>query len=310
MRSLRAALLLTLALAPALALAQKEPRVGDERVLLHTNAGDIVLALYPDVAPRHVAQILKLVRLGDYDSTHFLRVIPGFLVQLAEVTDRPVPLNEAQAAAIHPLKAEFSRLRHQAGVLSMSRDDKDPDSALTSFSILLGDWPEGDGRYTIFGRVQEGMDVVDEFLKVPRGDDDQPETPLEVLSAEAVTASQLAHRRLAPARPLGVSLDAQQAAARALAEERSKVLVAGIAAMALMALLSYAASLRFPRAAPTVNLIAVLVGVFLLFAALTPDAYRSRALSIAIFLGILGTFKLMSGFEGAPPASPAPGRKP
>lgn len=297
MTRLGAALLLLLALAPA--RAQTAPRVGDERVILHTNAGDIVLALFPDAAPKHVAQILKLVRMGAYDTTHFLRVIPGFLVQVADVTDRATPLNQAQTAAIHPLKAEFSKLHHENGVLSMSRDDKDPDSALTSFSIILGDWPQGDGRYTIFGRVQEGMEVVDEFLKVPRDDDDLPATRLEILSAEVVTAAQLAARPLAAARPVTASPSEELAAERTLDAERSKVLVAALVVMVLLVLAAYVALLRFPRAAPTMNLIAILVGVFFLFAALTPNAYRSRVLSIAIFLGLLGTFRLMSNFESA-----------
>jgi cyclophilin family peptidyl-prolyl cis-trans isomerase len=268
-------------------------------VILHTNAGDIVLALYPDAAPRHVAQILKLVRLGAYDTTHFLRVIPGFLVQIADVTDRPAPLNPAQAAAIHPLKAEFNKLHHENGALSMSRDEKDPDSALTSFSILLGDWPQGDGRYTIFGRVQEGMEVVDQFLAVPRDDDDLPATRLEILSAEVVTAAELARRPLAAAHPVTPSPSEDQAAARALDAERSKALIAGLVAVVALVLVSYVGSIRYPRAASTLILISLLVGVFVLFAALTPDAYHSRALSIAIFLGLLGTFKLMSRFESA-----------
>ncbi len=284
---------------PARLLAQPAPRVADERVILHTNAGDIVLALYPDAAPRHVAQILKLVRLGAYDTTRFLRVIPGFLVQIADVTDRAVPLNRAQTAAIHPLKAEFSRLHHENGVLSMSRDENNPDSALTSFSIMLGDWPQGDGRYTIFGRVQEGMEVVDQFLAVPRDGDDQPTLRLEVTSAEVVTAAQLARLPLAAARPVTASPAETEEADRQLDAERSKVLVAALAVMVLLVLAAYVASIRFPRAAPTMNLIAVLVGVFILFAALTPDAYRSRALSIAIFLGLLATFRLMSNFESA-----------
>ena len=292
-------LALIIVLAPARLFAQTPPRVANERVILHTNAGDIVLALYPDAAPRHVAQILKLVRMGAYDTTHFLRVIPGFLVQIADVTDRSVPLNRAQTAAVHPLKAEFNRLHHENGVLSMSRDDKNPDSALTSFSIILGEWPAGDGRYTIFGRVQEGMEVVDEFLKVARDDDDQPTTRLEVQSAEVVTAAQLAARPLAPARPVTASPSEEQASERALDAERSKVLVGALAVMVLLVLAAYVASIRFPRAAPTMNLISILVGAFFLFAALTPNAYRSRGLSIAIFLGILGTFKLMSSFESA-----------
>jgi cyclophilin family peptidyl-prolyl cis-trans isomerase len=289
-----------LALALCAARANAQPaRVADERVILHTNAGDIVLAFYPDAAPRHVAQILKLVRLGVYDSAHFLRVVPGFIAQVGEVTDRVVPLTGPQAAAIHPLRAEFGRAHHEYGSLSMTRDEKDLDSARTSFSIMLTDWPQGDGRYTVFGRVQEGMEVIDEFEKVARDADDQPLTRLEIASAEVVTAAQLAGRPLAPARPVAASPAETDAAARDLERERSRVMTGGLALMLLLVLATYAASLRFPNAAPTLNLINVLVGVFLLFAALTPDAYKSGVLSFAVFFGLLGTFKLMSRFESA-----------
>jgi hypothetical protein len=143
------------------------------------------------------------------------------------------------------------------------------------------------------------MEVVDEFLKVPRDDDDQPTIRLEVLSAEVVTAAELARRPLAAARPVTASPAEAQAAAQELDAQRSKVLVAALIVMVVLVLATYVASSRYPRAAPTLNLINILVGVFFLFAVLTPDAYRSRALSIAIFVGILGTFKLMSRFESA-----------
>lgn len=239
------------------------------------------------------------MRLGVYDSAHFLRIVPGFFAQVGDVADRAVPLTPAQTAAIHPLKAEFSRVRHETGVLSMSRDENDLDSARTSFSIMLVDWPQGDGRYTVFGRVQEGMEVVDEFLKMPRDSDDQPLTRLEITSAEVVTAAELAKRPLAAARPVEPSRVETDAAARAVEDERSRVLIGGLALMVLLLLATYVASIRFPRAAPTLTLINILVGTFLLFAALTPDAYRSRLLAFVVFFGLLGTFKLMSRFESA-----------
>ena len=164
---------------------------------------------------------------------------------------------------------------------------------------MLIDWPQGDGRYTVFGRVLEGMEVVDEFLKVARDGDDQPLTRIEIASAEVVTAAELAKRPLAPARPVEASPAEIDAAARVLEAERSRVLIGGLVLMVLLVLTTYVASIRFPSTAPTLNLINVLVGVFLLFAALTPDAYRSRTLAFAIFFGLLGTFKLMSQFESA-----------
>ncbi len=246
-----------------------------------------------------MAQILKLVRLGAYDSARFLRVVPGFIAQVGDIGDRAYPLNQTQNAAVHPLKAEFNSLHHAPGILSMTRDEKDPNSARTSFSIMLADWPQGDGRYTIFGKVQEGMEVVDELQKVPRDDDDQPQTRLEITSAEVVTAAQLAKRPLAAARPVSDSDEAKQAAVRALENERARALTAGLVVMVLVGLAGYVASVRWPRYASTLSLIGVLVGVFLLFAALTPDAYAHRPMTFLIFFGLLGTFKLMSRFESA-----------
>ncbi|MFI5360381.1 MAG: peptidylprolyl isomerase [Elusimicrobiota bacterium] len=297
MRRLAAAL--ALALCAAAARAQTAPRVSDERVILHTNAGDIVLEFFPDAAPKHVAQILRLARLGAYDSVPFIRIVSGFIAQVGDVADRSLPLNAAQSAAVLPLKAEFNRLHHSPGTLSMTRDENDPDSARTSFSIMLTDWPQGDGRYTIFGRVQEGMEVVDELENVPREGDDQPQTRLEITSAEVVTAAELARRPLAAARPVAPSAEAKQAEARALEAERSRALVAGVIAMLALSVVAYVGSIKFPRYAPTLSLMCVLVGVFLLFAALTPDADKNRALPFAIFFGLLGTFKLMSSFESA-----------
>src|SRR5207253_2022621 len=85
-----AALVLVVAHVPRAAAA--EPRLSQERVVLHTTLGDLVLAFYPDVAPRHVEQILRLVRLGAYDGTSFYRVYPSFVAQIGTVQARRDPL--------------------------------------------------------------------------------------------------------------------------------------------------------------------------------------------------------------------------
>src|SRR5262249_1517462 len=87
-----------------------EPPLAPPRIVLHTTLGDLVLALYPTVAPKHVEQVLRLVRLGVYDGTFFYRVDPSFLAQISTAQTRPQPLTPEQAAAIHPLPAEFSDL--------------------------------------------------------------------------------------------------------------------------------------------------------------------------------------------------------
>ncbi len=172
------------------------PAPGPERIVLRTIGGDIVIALYPDVAPQTVRQMLLLTRVGVYDTTYFFRADPqGYYLQLSDARNRLLPLTAAQAALIHPLKAEWGRLRHVRGVVSMGRSPHQPDSALTSFMIIRKDAPfldqPGD-TYTIFGRVERGMDVVDALAGTKHDADGNPEFRLTILRALAVGAADLA----------------------------------------------------------------------------------------------------------------------
>ena len=125
--------------------------------MLQTTFGDLELGFFPDVAPETTAHILEAFRLGLYDGNEFFRVDRGFVAQLQDArTGRGVPLNPEQAeVASVQVRGEFSGLRHVRGTLSMARYD-DPDSATTSFSVLLGDAPHLDGKYAVFGRVTAG----------------------------------------------------------------------------------------------------------------------------------------------------------
>ena len=136
------------------AQADRPVRLSRERIRLSTHFGDLTMALYPDVAPRHVQKMLRLVRLGVYDTVGFSRVEPGFLLQTGYARFRSgEPLTPEQKEAIHALAAEFSNLEHRGGVVSMVLDaNADPHSANASFFILLGEAPFLDGRYTIFWR--------------------------------------------------------------------------------------------------------------------------------------------------------------
>ena len=189
MRRLALASLALLAVSPS---AAQEPAAvpaaveRPPRVLLRTVAGDILLTLDPDAAPRHVEQILKLVRAGVYDGTHFFRVQPDFVIQLGNAQDRLQPLSPEQLALIHPIPAEISDRIHRPGALSMARSADDPDSAETSFSILLDFAPHLDGQYTVFGHVERGVEVLQELLRVPRDAQYRPLQRLTVVSAGVV----------------------------------------------------------------------------------------------------------------------------
>lgn len=186
----------------------KKPKLNDvklarEYLLFHTVGGDILLALYPEVAPATVKQFLKLARLGVFDNTHFSRLEPGFVLQTSVAQDRLVPLTAEQKQAIHPLPGEFSKtLKHTRGLISMGRDDGKPDSAETSFSIMLGNAPHLDGKYTIFGHVEAGLDVVARLEEMPRAEGaNHPATRLTILSAHVVSQDELASFDLEPPLP-------------------------------------------------------------------------------------------------------------
>jgi len=144
-------------------------------VLLRTSMGDITLEVDPELAPEHVRNFLKLVASGWYDHTAFHRIIPGFVIQGGLGSTRAGGKPHPADKWVHKLKGEFSRTAlHIRGVLSMARAS-DPDSADTSFFIVLGPSPHLDGKYTIFGKVVDGFDIIELIEKAPRNG----ETPIQ-----------------------------------------------------------------------------------------------------------------------------------
>jgi peptidylprolyl isomerase len=123
-------------------------------------AGRVVIAMRPDLAPGHVAQIKKLARQGFYDGVPFHRVIDGFMAQTGD------PTGTGSGGSGNKLKAEFSGEKHVRGTVSMARAQS-PDSADSQFFICFAPSPVLDGQYTIWGQVESGMDNID---KVKKGD--------------------------------------------------------------------------------------------------------------------------------------------
>ena len=122
------------------------------KVLFTTTDGPLLLELWPKLAPKHVAQFVKLVKAGVFDGSLVIRNEKNFVVQFGGTFSRPAPLTPEQNAVVAPIPAEFSDVKHVRGTVSMARDD-DPNSATTSFSILLGPAPHLDGTYTVFGKM-------------------------------------------------------------------------------------------------------------------------------------------------------------
>lgn len=289
-------------------------KVAEERLVVKTPAGVIVIALYPEVAPQAVAQMLKLAREGVFDGICIPRIAPGFLIQFsaAELDRQPV-LPASLKSLIRPLPAEFSKLKHVRGMVNLGRPDNNINGSTTSFCILLGDAPHLDGNYTIFGHVEYGMDVVEEILKAPR-EDTYPLERIDIDKVEVVTGSDLRKYPPPPAKPVyraqarKVEAMTDEQVARG-AMERQGLLAVGVMLMIICSLINVFVPQLRPGQTQTLNLTIVLIGAFLVVAILQPlslDLFHTpggtklgHGIAIIIFFGLLGVFRLMSRFESA-----------
>ncbi|HEX4885176.1 MAG TPA: peptidylprolyl isomerase [Casimicrobiaceae bacterium] len=186
--------------AAALALCAATASAANPQVDLDTTAGKIRIELYPDAAPKTVANFLEYVKAKHYDGTQFHRVIDGFMIQgggfapdFRQKPTRPPVVNEAEAAS-------KAGLLNAPGTIAMART-ADPNSATAQFFINVADNkflnfrspdPQGIG-YTVFGKVVSGMDVVQKIAKTPTGaggpfPKDVPKEPVLIKSAAVVAA--------------------------------------------------------------------------------------------------------------------------
>jgi cyclophilin family peptidyl-prolyl cis-trans isomerase len=150
-------------------------------VLIRTSLGDITVQMEPDLAIEHVRNFLKLVESGWYDHTAFHRVVPGFVIQGGVGATRAGGAPHPADKWVRKLKGEFTPAKHTRGILSMARGD-DPDSATTSFFIVLGPAPHLDNKYTIFGEVVDGFEVLEQIERVAR-DGETPRQRIELIEA-------------------------------------------------------------------------------------------------------------------------------
>jgi len=154
--------------------------LAQNRVVMQTSKGDIVMELMPDKAPNHVRHFLRLTSLGVYDNTAFHRIAPGFVIQAGDLNTRKEPAPAAARKYVVNIRAEINDVKHKAGIVSMARGDA-IDSALTSFFIVLSDQPALDGTYTVFGKVVEGMDVVEKIASTPE-ENERPKERMDIYS--------------------------------------------------------------------------------------------------------------------------------
>ena len=144
------------------------------RAVIQTRLGEIHIRFFPDAAPNHVDNFISLAGDNFYNGTIFHRIVPGFVIQGGDPGSKsPDRSMHGSGGPGYRLKAEFGTIPHKRGILSMARSSH-PDSAGSQFFICLADAPFLDGKYTVFGEVIKGLDVVDKIAALPRDSRDNP----------------------------------------------------------------------------------------------------------------------------------------
>ena len=146
---------------------------------IETTQGPIKIEFYPDVAPNHVKNFQDLASKGFYDGVVFHRIVPGFVIQAGDPNtknDNSSRDTWGTGGPGYTINQEFNSIPHERGILSMARTN-DPNSAGSQFFIVLNDSKFLDNQYTVFGKVTEGLDVVDKIANSTTNAMDQPEDP-------------------------------------------------------------------------------------------------------------------------------------
>ncbi len=173
---------------PAPASPMKETPSEAPRAIIRTSVGDMTVEFWPDVAPRTVDNFLKLSREGFYEGTCFHRIIKGFMIQGGcPNSKRGARGQPGTGGPGYQIKAEFNNRSHVRGVLSMARSS-DPDSAGSQFFICHGNADFLNNKYTAFGKLVSGQDVLDKIAAIPCVGQERstPTERVEIKSVEIV----------------------------------------------------------------------------------------------------------------------------
>jgi peptidyl-prolyl cis-trans isomerase B (cyclophilin B) len=152
----------------AAAQGAEPPAPASSEAVVTTAQGAFVIRLLPDVAPRHVAHFVETAKAGGYDGTTFHRIIPGLIIQGGDPLSKdPSKVARYGTGGLGLLKAEFSELPFKRGAVAAVRRPSDENSAGNQFFVCVQDLAKIGGKYTIFGQVTEGMDVVEALSRTP-----------------------------------------------------------------------------------------------------------------------------------------------
>ncbi|WP_346322429.1 peptidylprolyl isomerase [Emcibacter sp. SYSU 3D8] len=166
----------------------------ENTLVLELSHGRVVIEMRPDKAPNHVARIKELVRQNFYDGLKFHRVIPDFMAQTGD------PKGDGTGGSGREMKNEFNNLRHLRGTVSMAREGGNVDSADSQFFIMLNAKRSLDRQYTVWGRVVDGMEAVDQIRQGTEGNNGKVDFPDSITSLRV--AADLTPEERGPSAPL------------------------------------------------------------------------------------------------------------
>jgi peptidyl-prolyl cis-trans isomerase B (cyclophilin B) len=163
-------------------------KMAQQCVTLQTEAGNIVIEMLPDSAPENVRNFLNVSATGALDTTTFSRIVKDFVIQGGNLSTSEKWGIELAKRMTHKLPDEPSLIKHVRGIVSMARPNE-PNSATTNFFILVADGSNLDGKFSAFGRVTSGMDVVDANNHAPT-EGEKPSKPVHITRAIAAPCKQ------------------------------------------------------------------------------------------------------------------------
>ncbi|PWT82965.1 MAG: hypothetical protein C5B44_01305 [Acidobacteria bacterium] len=153
-------------------------KMASQCVRLETELGNIEIEMLAEMAPENVRNFLNLVSIGAFNTTTFSRVVPRFVIQGGNLATRENLTEELYRRSQRTVPDEPNIIKHVRGIVSMARPEQ-ANSASSHFFILVGDAPNLDGKFSAFGRVRSGMDVVDQINKAPVNGE-KPEKPVRI----------------------------------------------------------------------------------------------------------------------------------
>jgi cyclophilin family peptidyl-prolyl cis-trans isomerase len=289
----RRLLLIAVACAGALAVAAPvsayTPPETNPRIVITTTKGTILVALVPENAPQHAAELLAAISGGDFNNSQVARVSPKFYVQL---------VGKLSAAKLSGQPVERQKVGNIRGALSVY--DRGAPGEVPTLMFVLVDSPQLDTDYSTVGFVEAGMKVIESIADTPSVGDHQPEVPITVTGVHVATTQERILLR--------------QAEQTALATDGTAVLAAIFIIACALFIAALASAFHDRLTKQRMKSLAILIALLVFFAvwvAFGGTEQGSGLMGVALFCGAIGMFRLMGKFERpAPPSDLSPVAKP